>query len=56
MLVLERRLDEKIVVGSDIVVTVVSIKGDKVKLGFDAPEHILIDREEIRDRKDRGRG
>lgn len=53
MLVLERRVDEVIVIGNDVRVMVVSIRGDKVKLGVVAPKHVQVDREEIREAKEK---
>lgn len=53
MLVLERRLSEVIIIGSDVRVMVVSISGDKVKLGIDAPKNVRVDREEVREAIDR---
>lgn len=50
MLVLSRRKEEQIRIGDDIVITVVEIRGDKVRLGIDAPKSIRIDREEIREK------
>lgn len=47
MLVLSRKQDEKIMIGDDIVLIVVSIQGDKVRLGIQAPKHITIHREEV---------
>ena len=43
MLVLSRKLDEQIVIGDDIVITV----GDKVRLGFEAPDEVPIHRQEV---------
>jgi carbon storage regulator len=51
MLVLSRHVCEKIMIGDDIVIEVISIRGDKVRLGFTAPIEIPVDREEIRDAK-----
>jgi len=51
MLVLTRRVGEVIVVDGDIRVTVVSIKGDKVRLGVTAPGFVRVDREEIHARR-----
>ncbi len=51
MLVLTRRVGEVIVVDGDIRVTVVSIKGDKVRLGITAPNFVRVDREEIHARR-----
>ncbi len=47
MLVLTRKKDEKIMIGDDIVITVVDVSGGQVQLGIDAPRHIEIHREEI---------
>jgi carbon storage regulator len=47
MLVLTRREGERIALGDDIVVTVVSIQGNKVRLGISAPDDILIRRGEL---------
>jgi len=47
MLVLSRKRGENIVVGNDIVVTVVEIKGDKVRLGIVAPKDVSVHREEV---------
>ena len=48
MLVLSRKLNEQIVIGDDIRVTVVSIRGNQVRLGFEAPPEVLIFRNELR--------
>lgn len=50
MLVLSRKKGERIVIGRDIVVTIVEVRGDRVRLAFDAPPHISIHRQEIHDR------
>ncbi|MCA9246458.1 MAG: carbon storage regulator CsrA [Planctomycetales bacterium] len=47
MLVLSRHRDESIVIGDNIVVTIVDIRGDKVRLGIDAPTQIPVHRREI---------
>jgi carbon storage regulator len=47
MLVLTRRPGESIVVGEDIVVTVIEIKGGQVRIGIDAPRSVDVYREEI---------
>jgi carbon storage regulator len=49
MLVLSRHRDESIVIGDDIVITVVDIRGDKVRLGINAPVHIHVHRQEVYD-------
>jgi carbon storage regulator len=47
VLVLTRRLEESIVIGGNIVVTVLSVEGEKVKLGIDAPRDVPILRREL---------
>jgi len=47
MLVLTRKINEKIVISTDIVVTVLSIDRDQVKLGIEAPKDISVHREEV---------
>lgn len=47
MLVLSRQLDESIMIGDDIVITVVDIRGDKVRLGIAAPTKIPVHRQEV---------
>lgn len=49
MLVLSRHRDESIMLGDDIAITVVEIRGDKVRLGFDAPMELPIHRKEVYD-------
>lgn len=49
MLVLSRHRDESIIIGDDIVVTIVDIRGDKVRLGIQAPSDIPVHRQEIFD-------
>jgi carbon storage regulator len=51
MLILTRRLDESLVIGSDITLTVLDIHGQQVRLGINAPRNVAIDREEVRARK-----
>lgn len=50
MLVLSRKLGEKIFVGPDICITVVDIDRNKIRLGIEAPRNVEIYREEVRDR------
>lgn len=47
MLVLTRKLGEKVIIDNNISVTVVDIRGNKVQLGINAPKHICILREEL---------
>ncbi|NLM36619.1 MAG: carbon storage regulator CsrA [Firmicutes bacterium] len=47
MLVLTRKINESIIIGDDVKVTVVEIKGEQVKLGISAPKRISVHREEV---------
>ncbi len=47
MLVLSRKVLEEIVIGDDIVISVVQIRGDKVRLGIEAPKHVTVHRREV---------
>ena len=47
MLVLSRQRDESIMIGDNVVVTIVDIRGDKVRLGIQAPEEIPVHRQEV---------
>jgi carbon storage regulator len=47
MLVLSRNCDESIVIGDNIVVTIVDIRGDKVRLGIQAPSEVPVHRQEV---------
>ncbi len=47
MLVLSRKKNERIMISHDIVITVLGIRGNKVRLGIEAPEGMLVDREEV---------
>jgi carbon storage regulator len=47
MLVLSRYKNESIIIGNDIVVTLVEIRGDKVRLGIVAPKNVPVHREEV---------
>ena len=47
MLVLSRQRDESIIIGDNIVITVVDIRGDKVRLGISAPTEISVHRQEV---------
>jgi carbon storage regulator len=49
MLVLSRQRDETIMIGDDIELTVVDIRGDKVRLGIKAPTHVAVHRKEVYD-------
>jgi carbon storage regulator len=47
MLVLSRQRDETIMIGDEVEVTIVDIRGDKVRLGITAPRHIQVHRKEV---------
>ncbi len=47
MLVLTRRLNETLVIGSDITVTVLGVRGNQVRIGVNAPPNVAVHREEI---------
>jgi carbon storage regulator len=47
MLVLSRQRDESIVIGDSIVITIVDIRGDKVRLGIEAPAEVPVHRQEV---------
>ena len=47
MLVLSRRRDESIIIGDDVIITVVDIKGEQVKIGVTAPKSVSIHRKEV---------
>jgi carbon storage regulator len=50
MLILTRRVDERIFIGDDITLCVLDIEGNRVRLGLEAPKDITILREEVQDR------
>ncbi len=47
MIVLSRHRDESIMIGDNVVITIVDIRGDKVRLGIDAPKEIPVHRQEV---------
>ncbi len=47
MLVLSRKKNESIIINNDIVITVVEIRGDKVRLGIEAPKDVPVHRQEV---------
>ena len=49
MLVLSRQKDESIMVGDDVEITIVDVRGDKVRLGITAPKRISVHRREVYD-------
>ena len=50
MLILTRRLNETLMIGSKITVTVLGVKGNQVRLGVNAPKSVAVHREEVFDR------
>jgi carbon storage regulator len=51
MLVLTRRPGEEIVIDGNIRITLVSVKGDRVRIGIEAPPTVVVDRQEIHERR-----
>lgn len=50
MLILTRRVGETLMVGDDVVITVLGVKGNQVRIGINAPKEISIHREEVYNR------
>lgn len=56
MLVLSRQRDETIIIGDSIRITIVEVRGDKVRIGIDAPKDVSVHRQEIYDAINREMG
>jgi carbon storage regulator len=52
MLVLTRKVDERIQVGKDVVITIVRVRGGAVRVGIEAPKEVRVKRSELEDKKD----
>ncbi len=50
MLILTRRVDETLIIGDDVHITVIDVKGNQVRIGINAPKNVSVHREEIYER------
>lgn len=50
MLILTRRIGESLILGDDVVINVLGVKGNQIRIGIDAPKNVAVHREEIYDR------
>lgn len=50
MLILSRRIGEKLIIGDNVTVTILAVKGNQVRIGIEAPRNVRVDREEIHER------
>jgi carbon storage regulator len=56
MLILTRRVGETVMIGDDVTITVLGVKGNQVRVGINAPKHVAVHREEIYERIKREQG
>jgi len=56
LLILSRRTSESIIIGENIIVMVVQIRGDKVRLGIEAPREVSVNRHEVHEAIKRSKG
>jgi carbon storage regulator len=49
MLILSRKVDEKIMIGEDISISIIEIRGDQIRIGVDAPKNVKVYRREVFD-------
>ena len=52
MLILTRRVDESLVIGDNVTVTLLGVKGNQVRIGVDAPRDVTVHREELAQKQD----
>ena len=52
MLILTRRINESLVIGDDVTVTILGVKGNQVRIGVDAPRDVSVHREELAHKDD----
>ena len=52
MLILARRVDESLVIGDNVTVTILGVKGNQVRIGVDAPRDVTVHREELTQKQD----
>jgi carbon storage regulator len=50
MLILTRRVGTTIMIGDEVTVTVLAVKGDQIRIGINAPKHVAVHREEVYER------
>jgi len=50
MLILTRRIGESLVIGEDITITILAIKGNQIRIGIDAPKDVSVNRQEIQNK------